>query len=178
MELGYDVMELISPSDLVLNEVRAASDSTQNRGVLSDIELPFITSHLKYGESDLDYAMKFDRVMPLKHLNYRSATAQIIEQLRQRSEKRCTESEYFAKQRRKIERFLEQEENPTVTLNKEKFLAERKEINSEKDQEEIFDKLQDEDRPVFPITPYNEELIAIALDYLEVLGQNRIAVAR
>ena len=157
---------------------RPSGDSTQNRGVVSDIELPFITSHLDYGESDLDYAMAFDRVMPLKHLNYRSANAQIIEQLRQRSEKRCDESEYFAKQRRKIERYLEQKENPTVTLNKEQFLADREEINSEKEQEEIFKKMLDDDRPVFPTTPYNEELIAIALDYLEVLGQNRIAVAR
>ena len=157
---------------------RPSGDSTQNRGVVSDIELPFITSHWEVGENDLDYAMKFDRVMPLKHLNYPNASAQVIEQLRQRSEKRCADSEYFATQRRKIDRYLEQKENPTVTLNKEKFLAERKEINSEKDQEKIFEDLQDEDRPVFPPTAYNQELIAIALDYLEVLGQNRVAVAR
>jgi len=157
---------------------RPSGDSTQNRGVISDIELPYITSHWEVGEDDLDYAMKFDRVMPLKHLNYPNASAQVIDELRQRSEKRCAESEYFAKQRRKIERYLEQKENPTVTLNKEKFLAERKELNSEKDQEELFEKLQDEDRPVFPPTSYNQELISIALDYLEILGQNRIAVAR
>lgn len=157
---------------------RPSGDSTQNRGVVSDIELPFITSHWEVGEEDLDYAVKFDRVMPLKHINYPNASAQLLEQLRQRSAKRCAESEYFATQQRKIERYLEQKENPTVTLNKEKFLAERKEINSEKDQEEIFDKLQDEDRPVFPPTSYNKELIAIALDYLEMLGQGRVAVAR
>ena len=73
---------------------------------------------------------------------------------------------------------MEQKENPTVTLNKEKFLAERAEVNAEKDQEEIYDHLQDEDRPVFPSKPYNDEVVAIALDYLELLGQNRVAVAR
>lgn len=156
---------------------RPSGDSTQNRGVVSDIELPYITSHLDYGESDLDYALEFDRVMPLKHLNYRNATAPIVEQLRQRSGKRCEESDYFAKERHKIARYLEQKEEPTVTLNKEKFLAERKELDSEKDEEEIFDEMQDEDRPVFAPTPYNEELIAIAMDYLELLGQNRVAVA-
>jgi carboxyl-terminal processing protease len=157
---------------------RPSGDSTQNRGVVSDIELPQITTHWEVGESDLDYALKFDRVMPLKHLNYRNATAQLIEQLRERSEKRSDKSEYFSKERRKIERYLEQKENSTVTLNKETFLAERKELNSEKDQEEIFESLEDDDRPVFPSTPYNEEVIAIALDYLDLLGQNRIAVAQ
>ena len=157
---------------------RPSGDSTQNRGVVSDIELPQITTHWEVGESDLDYALKFDRVMPLKHLNYRNATAQLIEQLRERSEKRSAKSEYFSKERRKIERYLEQKENSTVTLNKETFLAERKELNSEKDQEEIFESLEDDDRPVFPSTPYNEEVIAIALDYLDLLGQNRIAVAQ
>lgn len=156
---------------------RPSGDSTQNRGVVSDIELPFITSHWDVGESDLDYAIEFDRVMPLKHLNYPNASAQIIEQLRKRSKKRCDESEYFTSQRRKIKRYLEQKEDPTVTLNKERFLAERKEINSEKDQEEIFEKLQNEDRPVFPSTSYNKELITIALDYLEMLGLDRVAVA-
>lgn len=157
---------------------RPSGDSTQNRGVVSDVELPYRTSHWEVGESDLDYAMKFDRVMPLQHLNYRNATAPIIEELRQRSAQRCAESDFFKAELRKIERYLSQKENPTVTLNKAKFLAEREEVNSEKDQEEIFDKLQDEDRPVFPPTPYNNELIAIALDYLEALGQNRVAVAR
>lgn len=157
---------------------RPSGDSTQNRGVVSDVELPHITTYWDVGESDLDYALKFDRVMPLKHLNYRNATAQLIEQLRDRSEKRRKNSEYFTRERHKIESYLEQKEDPTVTLNKEKFLAERKELNSDKEQEEIFESLEDDDRPVFPSTPYNDEVIAIALDYLELLGQNRIAVAQ
>ncbi|HEY2760116.1 MAG TPA: S41 family peptidase, partial [Pirellulales bacterium] len=35
---------------------RPDGDSTQNRGVVSDIELPSLTTHLDVGESDLDYA--------------------------------------------------------------------------------------------------------------------------
>ena len=60
----------------------------------------------------------------------------------------------------------------------EKFLAKRKEANSEKDQKDLFEKLQDDDRPVFPSSPYNDEILAIALDYLQLLGQNHVAVAR
>ena len=83
---------------------RPSGDSTQNRGVVSDIELPSKTTHWEVGESDLDYAMKFDRVMPRKHINYRHATAQIIDELRGRSQKRVDASENFAKVRKGIER--------------------------------------------------------------------------
>ena len=157
---------------------RPSGDSTQNRGVLSDIEIPSVTTEWEVGESDMDYALKFDRVMPRRHLNYRSATAHIIEQLRQRSKQRVDSSEHFVRVKKKINKYLEQKEDPTVTLNKEKFLAEREELNAEKEQDDLIEEMQDDDRPVFPSTPYNDELIAIALDYLELLGQDHVAVAR
>jgi hypothetical protein len=45
-------------------------------------------------------------------------------------------------------------------------------------QEDYFDDLQDDTKPVFPDNPYNEELLAISLDYLRLLGENRIAVVK
>ena len=163
---------------------RPGGDSTQNRGVVSDVELPYRTSFLEgIGEADLDYALDFDRVAPLPHSNYRSANAQIISELKQNSEQRRKSSEFFIEEHRKIALMLERQTEDTVTLNKAQFLAEREEVNSKKDKEEIFDGLQ-EDRPVFPlsesspIAPYNEEVVAIALDYLKLLGENRVAVTR
>ena len=41
---------------------RPNGDSTQNRGVLADVELPSLTKQLDVGEADLDYALEFDRV--------------------------------------------------------------------------------------------------------------------
>ena len=183
VELGPKLSPFVRPNWGALKMTiqkfyRPSGDSTQNRGVVSDVELPYRTSYWEVGEADLDYAMKFDRIRPLQHMNYRSATAQIIQQLKSNSAERCKESEFFTAERRKIERYLEQKENPMVTLNKEKFLAERKKLNTEKDQEELFDDLQDDTRPVFPTNPYNEELIAISLDYLRLLGDNRIAVVK
>ena len=58
-------------------------------------------------------------------------------------------SEYFKTEEKRIERYLERKEDPTLTLNKEKFLAERAELNTEKEQEDLFDDLQTNDRPVF-----------------------------
>jgi len=183
LELGPTLSPIVRPNWGALKMTiqkfyRPSGDSTQNRGVVSDVELPYRTTHWEVGESDLDYAMEFDRIRPLQHINYRSATAQIIQQLKLNSAERCKESEFFSAELRKIERYLEQKENPMVTLNKEKFLAEREKLNTEKDQEELFDDLQDDARPVFPMNPYNEELIAISLDYLRLLGDNRIAVVK
>ena len=46
---------------------RPNGDSTQNRGVVSDIELPSLTTHLDVGEADLDYALKFDHIDPANY---------------------------------------------------------------------------------------------------------------
>jgi carboxyl-terminal processing protease len=155
---------------------RPGGDSTQNRGVVSDIELPSQMSHWEgIGEADLDYAMKFDRVLPLQHDNYGRAGANLLEELRRRSQERVDGSEYFAAEKKRIARYLERMKNPTLTLNREKFLAERAELNTEKEQEDLFDNLQTNDRPVFAKTPYNDEVVAIALDYLQLLGDSRLA---
>lgn len=153
---------------------RPGGDSTQNRGVVSDVELPSQTSHWPVGESDLDYALKFDSVLPLPHENYPNASPKTIEELRRRSNERVVASDHFNKEKQRIARYLERKDEP-LTLNKEKFLAERDELNTEKEQEEMFDDLQANDKPVFPQTPYNDELVAIALDYLELLGDGRLA---
>ncbi|HYO24627.1 MAG TPA: carboxy terminal-processing peptidase, partial [Lacipirellulaceae bacterium] len=104
---------------------RPGGDSTQNRGVVSDIELPSQMSHWEgIGEADLDFALKFDRVLPLAHDNYRDAGATVIEELRRRSAERVKTSEYFIAEQRRILSYQERMKNPTIPLNKEKFLAE------------------------------------------------------
>ncbi len=189
-EIGADLMPVhplnYGALKMTINQFyRPGGDSTQNRGVLSDIELPYRTTYIEgIGEADLDYALDFDRVAPLAHTNYREASAQIISTLSKNSAKRREQSEFFIEEKRKIDRLIRRQSEATVTLNKAEFLAEREEVNSEKDKEEVFDDLQEEDRPVFPLSekdavaPYNEEVIAIALDYLNLLGENRVAVAR
>jgi carboxyl-terminal processing protease len=178
-ELGRIVSQLNPPNYGALKMTiqqfyRPGGDSTQNRGVVSDIELPSQTSHWEVGESDLDYALKFDSVLPRPHENYSFARPSILEELQKRSAERVAKSEHFAKELERIERYLERKEEP-ITLNKEEFLAERKELNTEKEQEDLFDDMQTNDKPVFPKNPYNDEVVAIALDYLELLGDSRLA---
>ena len=178
-DLGRQVLPINPPNlgalKLTIQQFyRPGGDSTQNRGVVSDVELPSRTTYWEVGEADLDYPIEFDRVRPLPHQNYPFAAAQAVNELRRRSQERVSKSEYFAKEQKSIERYLERKKNPTITLNKEKFLAERAEVNTEKEQEELYEDLQDTDKPVFASTPYNEELIKIAFDYLEMLGDARL----
>jgi carboxyl-terminal processing protease len=98
----------------------------------------------------------------------------MIKELRARSAARVAKSDYFEKEEKRIDRYMQRKDDP-ITLNKEKFLAEKKELNTEKEQEDLFDDLQTNDRPVFPKTPYNDEVVAISLDYLELLGDTRLA---
>jgi carboxyl-terminal processing protease len=157
---------------------RPGGDSTQNRGVVSDIELPSLTTHWDVGESDLDYALAFNRVAPLQHDMYHMVDSKLIESLRQRSQQRIAQSEYFSKANRQITRYNELKDRKTVTLNKEKFLAERKELDAEKEQEDLFDSMTDPTRPVYEMDGYGEEALDITVDYLDMLGGNRVAVAR
>lgn len=154
-------------------------NSTQNRGVVSDVELPSLTSHLEgVTESDLDYALKFDRVDPLPHDNYHMVDSAIVDGLRQRSAGRVSKSDYFTRESRRIDRYEEQKDRKSVTLNKDAFLAERKELNADKEEEEIYDNLADPDRPVYEMDGYGKEALDVTVDYLDLLGSNRVAAAR
>jgi carboxyl-terminal processing protease len=157
---------------------RPGGDSTQNRGVVSDVELPSLTTHLDVGESDLDYALKFDRVDPLPHDVFHMVDSNIVQALRQRSQQRIAQSEYFTKANRQIARYSEQKDRKTVTLNKDEFLKERAELDAEKKQEEMFEDMTNPSRPVYDMDGYGQEALDIVADYLELLGGNRIAVAR
>jgi carboxyl-terminal processing protease len=157
---------------------RPGGDSTQNRGVTSDIELPSLYSHLDdVSESDLDYALEFDRVEALPHDQYRMVSADILKSLKARSEKRVADSQYFARERRRIDRYEVQSERKRISLNKENFLAERKEINSEKDLEDMYDEMNDPGRPIFKKDDYGFEVLDITVDYLDLLGGNKVASA-
>ena len=67
---------------------RPSGDSTQKRGVLADVELPSLTSHLDVGESDLDYPVAFDHVDPLSFQHFGYVAPTLVGQLRQLSAQR------------------------------------------------------------------------------------------
>jgi carboxyl-terminal processing protease len=147
---------------------RPNGDSTQNRGVVSDIELPSLTTHLDVGEADLDYALKFDKVTPAAYAKVNMVDKAMLEDLRNRSAARVKESEDFQKAEKKIAHYLQLKEHKSVNLNEQKFMAERAEMNTEQEEDEQFKQLDDPNRPVVKRDYYFNEVLAIAGDYLQL----------
>ncbi len=154
---------------------RPDGDSTQNRGVLADVELPSLTSHLPVGESSLDYAMKFDHVDPVRYEKYNLVDNRIIEQLKTLSAERRSDSKDFQKVARDIKRFEDQVEKKRISLNREKFMAEKAELTAEKAEENELEELNDPNRPVVKRDYYFNEVLDVTADYVRMLGTPQAA---
>ena len=147
---------------------RPNGDSTQNRGVLSDVELPSLTTHLDVGEADLDYAMKFDKVPAAEYKRVNDVQPAVIEQLRRLSMERSAKNGEFQKVDQDIERYMEQKKSKSVTLNEAKFLADRAELDAGKEEEKKFEELNNSTEVVKKDYYFNEA-INITLDYLQLM---------
>jgi carboxyl-terminal processing protease len=139
--------------------------------VLADIELPSITTHLDVAESDLDYAMKFDKVPAVKYdkVNYVDRT--VLDQLKRLSAERRQNNQEFQKLAKDIERYLAQKNRKTVSLNEEKFLAERSELDARKEEEKKLEELNGgQGSEVVKKDYYFHETVAVTLDYLQLFN--------
>ncbi len=150
---------------------RPNGDSTQKRGVLSDLVLPSITDKMDVGESDLDYPVEFDQVPRASFKGYAMADEAIKKQLQLNSKERVDESDDFATQVRKINHYVEQKNLKSVSLNQEKFLARRRQLNSEKENEKAIEKQIIPSRKI-ERTYYLDEVLRITSDYMNLLSKN------
>ncbi len=150
---------------------RPNGDSTQNRGVLADIELPSFTNVIeKLGEADLDYALKFDHIAPVSHARMHLVDKMVVDRMTRLSTERRAQSAGFQKLARDIQRYLDQKGRKAVSLNERKFMAEREELSAEREEEKQFEELSNSKRPVFDKADYyNQETLAIAVDYLQLI---------
>ena len=148
---------------------RPAGDSTQEQGVVADIELPSLTTHLDVGEKDLENHLKFDHVDAVPFTKLSLVEPTVVTELQNLSKTRCDASDDFKKVEKKIERYKLQKERKTVTLNEKKFMAERAELNSDKEEEKEIEELNDPKRPIVKKDFYFNEAVAVALDYLRLL---------
>jgi len=147
---------------------RPSGDSTQKRGVLADIELPSLTTHLDVGEADLDHPVEFDKVDPLQFKRLGYVEPAICDRLRYLSQQRTAGSEKFRQVVQNIERYKGQKARKTVTLNEEKFLKERAELNADKEEEKKFEELNEGRSTGIQRTFYLDEALAITTDYLNL----------
>jgi carboxyl-terminal processing protease len=160
---------------------RVNGDSTQNRGVISDIVLPSVIDHMDVGEGDLPRALPFDRVGPLEHPNLGLVSGELKSQLRERSEKRREQSGEFSKVVEDIARWEEFRQRKSITLNEEKRREEKQrtdraeEAIADPDEAVVRDKSKRKERPTFERNFYNNEVLAIMEDFLQLGQHARVA---
>jgi len=155
---------------------RPDGDSTQLRGVVSDIELPSLTSHLPVGESDLDNPLQFDHVEPVRFTSANMVDSSLVKQLAQLSVERIQKSDDFQKVIKSIEHYEKQKDRKQVSLNKEKFIADRADMNAEKEEEDKLNELNETKRPVVKKDFYINEVLALTTDYMR-LSKTKFAAA-
>lgn len=152
---------------------RVNGDSTQARGVTSDVVLPSLLNHREVGEDSLDNALAFDRIT---RANYAPFSAHvndaIVARLVENSRDRVAGDKDFSRIRRLIDQYIERKNDTTVTLNESKLRAEAEELKQEKqEEEEAIQKASGAggDDDIFPQDFYNRELINITVDYLDLV---------
>ncbi len=157
---------------LTINQFyRVNGDSTQNKGVESDVVLPSIIDHMDLGESFLDNALAFDRIQPAKHVMYEMVNPAAVASLREASQKRIKADPKFAEIQKSISRYLERKNRKSVSLNEVQLRSER---DAEKAEQEIEKEEQEHETgtkegPIFPVNDYNNEALRVALDYVGLL---------
>ena len=129
------------------------------------------------GEADLDYAIEFDRVNAAKFDRLNLVNPELLNELKARSKSRREKSEDFQKLARNIRRYKEQKDRKFVTLNEEQFKKEREELDADEEEEKQFEEQMDYTvRPVVDRNYYFNEILNIAVDYVRLLEQQRLAV--
>ncbi len=147
---------------------RINGEGTQRRGVRPDVILPSIINHLAEGEGDLDFALEFDKVPPAQYRAYGQVNDTIRRQLQEMSAQRIEDHEKWQKVQRLIALYLARKDRPEVTLHRDKYIAEREEMEAL--QEKASERRSIHNRPVVDRDYYFDEVVNISLDYLR-LGQ-------
>ncbi|SLM27925.1 Prc [Desulfamplus magnetovallimortis] len=108
---------------------RVSGESTQNLGVLPDIEFPSIYNSDETGESSLDGALPWDKSIKANYNSYKSMTP-LITALKQKHTKRVDNQPGFTYLKKRFELSKELYTLKTLPLNIEKRKAYKERMNS------------------------------------------------
>jgi carboxyl-terminal processing protease len=180
IDLGQEMIPVNPPNYGALKTTtsqfyRPNGESTQRRGVLADVELPSLTTHLDIGEADLDYPLDFDSVAPQKFQRLGYVDAAVVDRLRYLSEQRLASSKDFQEVLKNIQRYKDQKARKYVTLNEQQFLKERAELNAEKEEKKTLENLNEPEQQPIKRDYYMNEALDITVDYL---NYRQVAKAR
>ncbi|QDT11278.1 carboxy terminal-processing peptidase [Planctomycetes bacterium K23_9] len=152
-------------------------ESTQRHGVAADLVLPSITQKMDVGEGDLKYALDHDRVSSTRHDVYSMVPADLLGELRKNSQQRVAADKEFVDLIRRVDLYVAQKEQSTVSLNEEKFMKRRAELDAQKEDEKEGEELQKTQDEIFRDTFYNREVINVAHEYINGLQKQNLARA-
>lgn len=154
---------------------RVNGDSTQTRGVTSDVVLPSLLNHRDVGEESMDNALEFDRITRAPYNQYPNVTDAIVQSLQSKSGERVKADKDFGQINRIIERYIARKNEKLISLNENVLRAEEEELKQEKKEEEeaIKQATGSANEDIFPKDFYNQELVNISLDYVQLLGNQQ-----
>ncbi|TWT55139.1 Tail-specific protease precursor [Rubripirellula amarantea] len=150
-------------------------ESTQLEGVAADLVLPSITQKMDVGESDLKYALKHDKVPQARHTLYNLVPQDLLGSLRQSSMSRIQKDDEFTDLLRRVKLYVEQKELNSVSLAEDEFMARRKELDAQKEEEEEALEAEINGEKIYRDNFYNREVLNIAADYVEGLRKQNLA---
>ncbi|MEZ6132612.1 MAG: carboxy terminal-processing peptidase [Planctomycetaceae bacterium] len=158
---------------------RVNGDSTQNKGVVSDVVLPSILDERDLGEDSLDNALAFDRIQRASYIPFNAyVNESIISKLAQNSEARVRNDRDFQKMKSNIDRYVARKSRKTISLNEEVLRKEEEALEREREDEEDTMKKasgNDDEKDPFADTFYNRELLNITVDYVTELNGHQTA---
>ncbi|MEC9349126.1 MAG: carboxy terminal-processing peptidase, partial [Planctomycetota bacterium] len=150
---------------------RPSGNSTQNKGVVPDIELPAVSSHMD-GEAELDFSIEFDTVEKAEHSDLGLVDEKILRRLKEKSRKRRGSNEEFSKVEKSIARYRKIRDRKKIPLERSRYEAEKKRFDPDDAKEEKKD-------PKDAVVPsddnaikrdfYLEEVLSITADYVAAL---------
>lgn len=151
---------------------RVNGDSTQNRGVLSDIVLPSLTEYVAATEKELDHALAFDQVRPAEHKDLHMVSGELKAALKARSAQRVKASAEFAKLEKEIEMVKARKERKVMPLNEQELRAQFTKEEAEKVEQRANGFLPPESSSdggvyKFPRNFTNNEILQIMEDFVQ-----------
>jgi carboxyl-terminal processing protease len=155
---------------------RVNGESTQKRGVASDVVLPSPTDNEEFSEAKLDHVLDLDKIASSKFASANLVTPEIAQKVRTESEERRGKSEEFGKLEKRVARLRELIARKSVTFNEAKLKqlkAERKEL-AEFDLGDDTAKTDPEEKTApkrFGETVYEREVLGITADLSRLTKQ-------
>ena len=151
---------------------RVNGESTQKRGVKSDVVLPAATDSEDFSESKLDYVLSLDKIATSDFTAAKMINPDLVQKIRATSLERRSKSADFAKLEKRIASFREYTARKSITFNEAKLKqlkAERKEL-AEIDAENANPDEKEKERR-FGENTYEREVLSITADLSRLAKQ-------